>query len=89
MPAYGKALLNRGTAKFALKDYEGASADLEKAKSSEGETPEVLKMLGISNYLLGKKDVARTYLDKALQAGVKDGKVSLYAGYLKYEAGRL
>ena len=54
-PTYGKALLNRGTAKFALKDYAGASDDLEKAKTSEGETPDVLRMLGNCKLLVREK----------------------------------
>src|SRR6478752_6920343 len=81
---YTKAYLNRGTAKYSLKDYAGTASDLEKAKA-EGETPEVLTMLAISNYMLGKKEVAKPYLDKAMQAGVKDGKVALYAGYLRFD----
>jgi Tfp pilus assembly protein PilF len=69
-----------------LKDYAGAADDLEKAKAQEGESPEMLKNARYCNYNLGKKDAARTYLDKAMSTGVKDSKVALYAGVPPYDA---
>ncbi len=45
---------------------------LEKAKATDAENAELVRMLGIAYYLSGNKEQARANLEKALQANVKD-----------------
>src|SRR5258706_9570705 len=82
---YAKALGNRGAVRFALGNFAGAGEDLGKTMSSEGESPELLRMLRICKYQLKEEDVAKSLLEKAVKAGIKDGKVNLYLGYLRFE----
>jgi hypothetical protein len=63
----------------------GATTDLEKAKTTEGESAELIKMLGIGYYSLSKKDQAVTWLEKSFTSGEKESKVALYTGYLRFD----
>src|SRR5690606_37223661 len=80
------AFSGRGRARFALKNYEGALADLEKVLQ-ESATAETFGMMGISAWQIKDQTKAGKYLDAAIKGGSKDPKVLLYAGYVRAGAG--
>src|SRR5690606_24650629 len=73
------AYSGRGKARFALKNYEGALADLEKIPQ-ESVTAETSGMMGTSAWLTKDSGKAAKYLEAALKQGSKEPKVLLYAG---------
>src|SRR5690606_22759696 len=82
---YTRAYLNRGTARFRMEQYAATIEDLEKAKANEGVDAELWRMLGVSAYLTGKKELAYESLEKWVQTGARNGKALLYLGLLTAE----
>ncbi|MAR56520.1 MAG: hypothetical protein CMM93_05000 [Rickettsiales bacterium] len=67
-------------------DYEAAIPPLERLLISNPDTPKLKLEIGILYYLLGSKDVARSYLEEATQAK-RDGsmpKPEIIAGANEY-----
>ena len=77
---------DRGRARFALKNYEGALADLEKIPQ-ESVTAETSGMMGISAWLTKDNAKAVKHLETAIKGGSKEPKVLLYAGYARAGSG--
>ncbi len=72
-PKYKDALLLRAEAKYSLGAYLGVRKDLNQYISTNGITPRVARLYGLTDYQSGKKDAALNSLNIAL-AFIKDDK---------------